>query len=455
MTAAQDTTTPHQQPAPTGLRRLTSAYRRMYCRLPPGVQLVGLQLWLPLVFIVLFCLCYIEAFHAPSVHHAPVGVVAPADSPTVAALRHATGQTFDYRPYGSVEAARHAVRDGVVIGALAHPGGPDPTLYVASAHQYQAKTIVTNTLRPVYAAIHQQLAVTDLAPLPRHDSFGMTTMYLMLAWCIGGYTVAMFIGLMGAPLLQRTRVAIIVGGAVVVSLLANLLAGPVIGAVQGHFWQLVAIAVGWIIAIGLTVNGLSYFFGRFIALPAITIFVFLSVPSSGAAYPTWMLPRVFGDLQPYVVGFGMTEMIKRTLYGVGEPYSRGIREMACYAVAGLILMAVGKPWHERREVRRILAGRTTMFVDAQAANREHTHAIRERVLARYGVGSESAESTQEEDELAGDALSNYGRPLSPCEQEPSAPAPRPDGRARPADATPPEVSRPAPDRADRRAGPAR
>jgi hypothetical protein len=72
-------------------------------------------------------------------------------------------------------------------------------------------------------------------------------------------------------------------------------------------------------------------------------------------------------LHPYVVGSGMTEMIKRTLYGVGEQYQVGIRLMVTYAVVGLVLMAIGKPWRERREVRRILAGKTTMFADAQTA----------------------------------------------------------------------------------------
>lgn len=49
--------------------------------------------------------------------------------------------------------------------------------------------------------------------------------------------------------------------AVFMSLLANLRAGPVLGAVQGHFWKLVAIVIGWIITIGLAVNGVSYFCG--------------------------------------------------------------------------------------------------------------------------------------------------------------------------------------------------
>ncbi|RFA17461.1 hypothetical protein B7R22_00175 [Subtercola boreus] len=43
----------------------------------------------------------------------------------------------------------------------------------------------------------ESLATVDLAPLPPYDEYGTVSMYLMLAWCIGGYMVAMFIGLMG------------------------------------------------------------------------------------------------------------------------------------------------------------------------------------------------------------------------------------------------------------------
>ncbi|WNY33910.1 hypothetical protein Q9Q99_19205 [Curtobacterium flaccumfaciens] len=41
--------------------------------------------------------------------------------------------------------------------------------------------------------------VTELAPLPAWDEYGTVAMYVMLAWCIGGYMVAMFIGIMGGP----------------------------------------------------------------------------------------------------------------------------------------------------------------------------------------------------------------------------------------------------------------
>jgi hypothetical protein len=87
-------------------------------------------------------------------------------------------------------------------------------------------------------------------------------------------------------------------------------------------------------------------------------------------------------------------------------------------------MAIGKPWRERREVRRILAGRTTMVADAQAAARDHGIAEREKVLAKYGVvDDDAAAATQLEDEAeqAGDLFVNYGRSLSGIGEDPDKP----------------------------------
>jgi len=395
-------------PAETsGIRRLTTAFRARYSTLPPGLQLVGLQLWLPLFFVCAFCFCYLIAFHHPQIHEAPVGVV--ASSGTIADLQDSAGEAVDLTRY-SVSDGQKAVLDGKAIGLLDLSDPAKPELYIASAHQYQAATVAQSLFSAQFASAGTPLTVKDLAPLPAHDSFGMTTMYVMLALCIGGYMVAMFLGMMGGPLLHRTRFAVIAAGAIVVSFIVNLLAGPVIGAIDGHFFSLWAIGAAWIVAIGALVNGLSYFFGRFIVAPSILLVVFLSIPASGAAYPVWMIPPFFGAIQHGVIGFGMTEMIKRTLYGVGEPYWVGIVELLAYLVAGLLLSFLGKPWRERKDARRILAGRTTMFADAQNANREHHIQIRERILAKRGVVAASERLIL--DDAVGDPVVNGGSAIS-------------------------------------------
>lgn len=361
-----------------------SRYRRWYGTLHPSLQLIGLQLWMPLFFIVGFCLCYITAFHAPHPHDVPIALVG-SDPALVAAVHKALPGEYVFHTVDSLTRAKHDVVSGLM--AVAYDPSSN-TVFKASAHQFQVASLVPATLSSVITAGGGPApTITELAPLPRWDEYGTVAMYVMLAWCIGGYMVAMFIGIMGGPLRHRTRVAVIVVGGIVISLITNTLAGPVVGAIHGHFAALVLIAWGWIVAIGLTVNGLSYFAGRFIAAPAMICFVFLSMPSSGGAYPKWFMPEPFAWLNHVVVGSSMVEMIKHTVYGVGPSYERGLVTMASYAAAGIVLMVVGKMWWEHRRIRMIVTGRTTMFGDAQTANRDFLGQQRDEELARHGLQS--------------------------------------------------------------------
>ncbi|MDF2441887.1 MAG: hypothetical protein JWR01_90 [Subtercola sp.] len=365
----------------TPLKPEVNAYRRWYSTLHPSLQLIGLQLWLPLFFIVAFCLCYLAAFHAPHPHDVPVGIVGASQQFQAELDRTVPGEVMA-ESFATVDDARAAVLAGRVAVAF------DPatsTIFKASAHQYQVSALLPVIVTPALQAQNITPTTVDLAPLPAYDEYGTVSLYLMLAWCIGGYMVAMFIGLMGAPLRHRSRMAVIVVGGAVISLITNVLAGPVIGAVDGHFLPLFLIARGWIVAVGLAVNGLSYFAGRFIAVPAMIIFVFLSMPSSGAAYPSWFMPEPFAWLNNVVVGSGITEMLKRELYGVGPGFMRGFIMMGSYAAVGLVLMFVGKPYLEWRRVRRVISGRTTMFADANTANREFLTRERDEILSRHSL----------------------------------------------------------------------
>ena len=339
---------------------------------------------MPLFFIVGFCLCYVFAFHAPHPHDVPVGLVG-SDPSLVAATHTSLPGEYAFHTVDSVAQAKRAVLNGTVAVAY------DPSqnvVWKASAHQFQVASLVPATLSSVIEATGGAApTVRELAPLPAWDEYGTVSMYLMLAWCIGGYMVAMFIGIMGGPLRHRARMSVIVVGGLLISLITNTLAGPVVGAIHGHFVPLVFIAWGWIVAIGLAVNGLSYFVGRFIAAPAMIVFVFLSMPSSGGAYPKWFMPEPFAWLNHVVVGSSMVDMIKHQIYGVGPGYGRGLVTMACYAAGGLVLMYFGKLWWERRRIRMIVTGRTTMFGDAQAANREFLGKQRDEELARHGLES--------------------------------------------------------------------
>ncbi|RKW69978.1 ABC transporter permease [Galactobacter caseinivorans] len=359
-----------------------STYRRWFGTLNPSLQLVLLQLWMPVFMAVMFVVCYVGAFQHIAPHDVPVGIVgsAQAAQPYQQIADQKAPGAFAFSQVATVEEAKEKVRSGEFGVAYDRPSN---TLIVAGAHQAQAATLLPTLVTPLLGADtppkHQ-----DIAPLPAGD-IGMTPMYLMLAWCISGYLAAMFIGLMGGPLSRRVRFGVIFGVGLGLSGLMALLVDPVIGAIHGHFWALWGLGWVWSSAIGLAVNGLSYFCGRFIAAPAMTIFIFLSIPSSGAALPQWLMPEPFRWLNHVVVGSGITEMLKRMVYDVGPGYGRGWIMLACYAVFGLLLTLVGKRYWQLRRVRRMLTGRTTMMMDAQRASGRVHERETDSVLASFDL----------------------------------------------------------------------
>lgn len=359
-----------------------SAYRRWFSSLNPAVQLVLMQLWMPVFMCIMFIVCYVGAFQHLAPHNVPVGVVGtPVQAERYqAAADKADPGGFDFQVVHNRTVAERRVRAGSL--AMAYVSG-DNTIIVARAHQAQAASVLPTMVTPLLGASSAP-AEKDIAPLPAGD-MGMTPMYLMLAWCISGYLCAMFIGLMGGPLRRRTRFAIIGVVGVCLSFLASFLVSFVLGAIKGHFLQLWGLGFCWAVAIGIAVNGLSYFVGRFIAVPSMTIFIFLSIPSSGAAMPAWLVPPLFGWLNNVVVGSGITEMLKRLIYGVGPGYQRGWTMLACYLVIGLVMTWFGRPYWEWRRVRQLLSGRTTMFRDAQRANGRKNDRENKQILAAFGL----------------------------------------------------------------------
>lgn len=361
-----------------------SAYRRWYASLHPSLQLIGMQLWMPVFMLIMFCICYVGAFHFIALHNVPVAVVAPHGvvAQYDAGAQHSAPGAFDLHAVSNVAAARQQVLHGDVAAAVDLTSTPH-TLYVARAHQAQAAELMPSILRPLFAT-SGSLRTVDIAPLPIGD-IGMTPMYLMLAWCISGYLSAMFIGMIGGPLRHRTRFLTIGVMSGALSLLAAALTVLLLHAISGHFLEIWGLGWAWSAAVGIAANGMGYFFGRFIAVPAMTLFLFLSIPSSGAAMPQWLMPQPFQWLNHIVVGSGITEMLKRLIYHVGPGYSRGWIMLAIYAASGIALSLIGKPYWEWRRMRRIMNGKTTMFQDAQSANSDFHRAERDRLLAKQGL----------------------------------------------------------------------
>ncbi len=126
---------------------LWQRWRTTYAKLPPSLQLIGLQLWLPpLLHLPVLLLLHPGL---PRTHREecpdrggrrPVG-----GEPTRARHRH----HFHLHRAGSAAAANKAVVDGVDIGALNLTDPVHPALAIASSHSYQAANIARQSFTAI------------------------------------------------------------------------------------------------------------------------------------------------------------------------------------------------------------------------------------------------------------------------------------------------------------------
>ncbi|MBK5211170.1 MAG: ABC transporter permease [Coriobacteriia bacterium] len=364
----------------------TRWWRKRYSQLSPNLQLVGLQMWMPLFFITMFCLCYIYAFHAPTLQDMPIGYVASSQATGTQgkSLEKMLKGAIKISFYPTFDAASAAVRKGDMAAAIAS-GAKSDTLIIASSHQNQAAIIAEKVITPAEAALGKTLKDADIAPLPPYDWAGTVTMYLMMVTCFGGYMVAMFLSMVGGPLKHSTRLITLGLMSFITSFIVQFLVGPVIGAVHGHFLLLWMSGWLWMFTIGVFVNGIGYFTGRFVTVAAMLVFIFLSMPASGGAFPVYMMPKLFQVLNHVVVGGALSEMFRHIIYNVGPGLLRAYIMAAGYLIVGVILSIVGKRYWEWKQASRILAGETTMFKDANDAKAANSDRIRRQIFKDAGI----------------------------------------------------------------------
>ncbi|MFV2179409.1 hypothetical protein ACFHW2_37375 [Actinomadura sp. LOL_016] len=115
------------------------------------------------------------------------------------------------------------------------------------------------------------------------------------------------------------------------------IAGPLLGALDGHFLQLWVIGALTVFAAAAFTAALQVLLGLVGIGVAILLFVVLGNPSAGGAYSLSLLPefwRVIGDRLPTGAA---TTLIRDTVYFTGHGTARAWWVLAGYAAAGIVI----------------------------------------------------------------------------------------------------------------------
>ncbi|WP_433138772.1 carboxypeptidase regulatory-like domain-containing protein [Actinomadura nitritigenes] len=297
------------------------------------------SLWFPLLFFFGFLICYMLPFHSPEPHDVRVAVSPPAVAGRLGpALDRKAPGAFEIIPVGDASDARKKILSRQAVAAYSVEGPAQATLFIAKADGTFLEQAATSTFTSVAKQGGQTIRTVELVPTARGDVTGTGLFYLSMAWNIAPYIAVMM--LMRAVTLSRR-----------VKVLTLAVMGAFM-AVVGFYVALamdvvpndpVAIAYGFLItqAVAQFTYGLVPFVRQFIPGVAITLFVLLSIPSSGGAIPYQLVPGFFRALHPVMPLGNLLDALHGVFYFDYEGLLRPTLVLCGWAAAGFALVGVG------------------------------------------------------------------------------------------------------------------
>ncbi|MER5384538.1 DUF3533 domain-containing protein [Streptomyces sp. NPDC002688] len=291
---------------------------------------------------LLFIASYVGALHDPKPKDVPFGVVAPqvAVQQAVTRLEQIQGEPLDPRAVADAAAARAQILNREIDGALIiDPRGSRDTLLVASGGGTVLATTLERLVTTLEATERRTVRTVDVAPASAQDFDGLSSFYLVVGWCVGGYLAASVLAISSGARpadLRRAviRLAVMALVAIVGGLGGAILVGPILGALPGPvcaFWGLGALVT---FAVGAATLALQGVFGIVGIGLAILLVVIAGNPSAGGAFPLPMLPPFWKAIGPALPPGAGTWSARSIAYFKGNDMTGSMLVLSAWAVAG-------------------------------------------------------------------------------------------------------------------------
>lgn len=299
---------------------------------------------MPFVMVSMMFASYVGTMHNPHPRNMPVAVVGTgaAAQSAVDALE-ATGGAVDARLVPTEGEARDLLAARDVAGAIMVPadGLGEATVLVAMAAGPSQSSTVQQILVPVAMENSWTVTTVDIAPLPAGDSSGTAVLFAAMGMMLAGY-VPLSLMLMALPHLLAVRrfLPILAGWAAVTSSIIWLILGPVVGAVDGHYLQLLGVGMLAVMGVGITQLLFTKFMGPMAVLLGMALWVVLGMPSSNLALSVDVMPGFFSFLHGVLPLPAAGEALRSILYFDGQGVGRYLLTLALWVVVSLALCLV-------------------------------------------------------------------------------------------------------------------
>jgi hypothetical protein len=323
-------------------------------------KVLVLSLWFPSVFFVGFLFCYLLPFHNPTPHDVGLAVPAQAAAPVQQQLTAAVPGWFAVQPVAGVGqgALVDAVRTQNATAAYL-PDPAHPTLFIAGGNGADINDVAREVFGTAAAAHGRTLTVVDVAPSAPRDGFGVSLFYIALALTIPAYVTVMM--MLRAPSFSRPRKVVTL---VIVGAVASVIAFYVALAMGCITDRPLSILFMFLLtqAVALTGYGMVPFVRQLFPGVAVSIFVLLSIPSSGGAVPIQLVPGFFRALHPVLPIGNLIDAMRTHMYFNDSKLARPVLVLSLWVLAGALLICLG--WlMERRRIAAAEAQRGELLTD--------------------------------------------------------------------------------------------
>jgi nucleotide-binding universal stress UspA family protein len=291
-------------------------------------------------FVAIFVTLTLSAFHEPTPHDLPVGIVGPAavTAQVEHALDGAAPGAFRFSGYPSAASATTGIAQREVDGALV-ASGQNLRLLVAQGGGNAPMNALTGAFTTLAQRSGRHLIVSDVVPPLAGDSQALSSWFIVLSVLIPSVAAGSASAMAFRPARRALAVVAPMAAAVVIGLVAAGIADGIAG--LGNYAAIAAIVAMFSLAVAAPTAVLAWIWPPLAAL-AVLVFVVLAIPVSGGA-PNFagFTPGFERDLFP-VLPLGIAAGAIRDVVYFGSyanaAYLWTLAAWALAGIAGLILV---------------------------------------------------------------------------------------------------------------------
>lgn len=271
-------------------------------------------------------------------HDLPFAVAGPkpAVDSLVQGLEHAQPGTFTVTKLADDAAARAAVTDRKVYGALSL-SKTGATLYTAAAASPAVAQALTQSIP---AALKQALpqaavtvTVTELVPNPADDPHGASLPTALIPITLTSIAAGAVIGLLAGT--RRLRLGSLAMYAVLAGALSTLAIQTLVGGLTGSWLSNAAVITLAALAIASATTGLVAVAGPAGAVVSALVVFFVGFPFSGATTAWQLVPTPWGQLAQYLPVGATNTALRSVAFFDGAASAASLTVLALWGAVGL------------------------------------------------------------------------------------------------------------------------